>query len=182
MCALFVRDVFDKAGVAVASSTSPVDTDYLNPGDTLGPSYANSFFGGDVGVKIAPTGIQPGDLIGVHTLDDWDYRVITHVGIAVDAHHYIHRPTASEPVKKGVIPFGVLIDVRRPHSYKTEEHRVLKFFQQPDGDFNLIVDGAEKNRSLVSIDIGPTGATLNINGKPRKIVSMRLEEVKFDDQ
>lgn len=196
-CSNFVRDVFATVGVPIGNAATPSDLAYLNPGDVLGPSYANSFAGTDVGDFIDWTrGLtQAGDIVMTHTLDDWHTNAITHVGIAVDEHHWVHRPTMSAPVKYGIIPWHQVRKVVRPHGYKTPdvdtdksirkleywEHLVTGSHHADGTHSHLSIDDDQHNKSLVSMDITPhAGMVLNINGRKRQVYSVKME-VKFRD-
>lgn len=96
-CADFVRQVLKDAGVNVGVTRSPWDSG-KQPNN--GPLMARSFFGDDIGFKVDPQSIQPGDIVGfTNTYGNWGKGAITHVGIAVSSTEMVDRPTANAPVK-----------------------------------------------------------------------------------
>lgn len=88
-CAIFIRDVFARAGIDIGITTDPVDNLDTSAG------LANSFFGSDIGTIIRnPNQLQPGDIVGfANTYGDWSPGTITHVGIYTGDGMMIDRPT-----------------------------------------------------------------------------------------
>jgi len=115
-CAAFVRDVIKEAGFNVGETKKPSDLSLLPPGSALAPSYANSFAGDDIGLKITKVGdLLPGDIVLFkNTYGDWKPGVITHVGIYVGGNSFVHRPTSAKPVQKdNIISYGHFAEGRR---------------------------------------------------------------------
>ena len=54
-CAPFLRHVFAEAGVPLANAANPTDAHLLYADDPLGPDFADSFAGDDVGRRVSLT-------------------------------------------------------------------------------------------------------------------------------
>ena len=94
-CAAFVRDVITEAGFHIGVSQNPSDLSLLPAGSALAASYANSFAGDDIGLKISKIAdLKAGDIVLFkNTYGHWSDGVITHVGIYVRNSKFIHRPS-----------------------------------------------------------------------------------------
>jgi cell wall-associated NlpC family hydrolase len=91
MCAVFVRDVFQRAGVDLGVARAPVD------GLDTGPALANSFFDETVGTVFRDTRqLRPGDIVGfANTYGNWAPGTITHVGVYVGNGMMVDRSTSA---------------------------------------------------------------------------------------
>jgi probable lipoprotein NlpC len=117
MCANFVRHVFSEAGIPLAEARKPSDAGLLPQGAALGPGYANSLAGGEIGEKVAPGAHQPGDIVMfMNTYGNYKEGVITHVGIITAKDEFVHRPTMSAPVSRNSLSWGRIAEIRRPKS------------------------------------------------------------------
>ncbi len=117
-CAQFVRAVFEEAGIKLPSAANPSDH-HLIPDSPVGPGYADSFAGPEVGTKIDPASkLQPGDIVmWANTYGNWPVGTITHVGVVGADGKIIHRPTARRPVEhidQSNMPWPIA-EVRRPY-------------------------------------------------------------------
>ena len=117
MCANFVRHVFSEAGIPLGEARKPSDAGLLPHGAPLGPGYANSLAGSEIGEKVPAGGHQPGDIIMfMNTYGNYKEGVITHVGIITGKNEFVHRPTMSKPVSKDALSWGRIAEIRRPKS------------------------------------------------------------------
>ena len=119
-CAAFVRAVFGEAGVPLAVASRPSDW-ALTADLEQGPEYANSFFGDEVGRRVAWEQACPGDLLAFRDTYEGDFPpgCITHVGICAGEGRMIDRSTKGRPVRE--IPIEDwwrehLVEIRRPHA------------------------------------------------------------------
>lgn len=176
MCASFVRTVLKDAGVNVGVSKRPWDTG-LQPNN--GPLMARSFFGDDIGVRVNPKDIQPGDVLGfTNTYGSWSKGAITHVGIAVSATEMIDRSTRSAPVKRRSIfntfPNSQVLIIR-PHAYRQSGSfdQALKFTLKYEGGYsNHPADkGGKTYKGIIQ-------ANLNKWKPGRSVTSLSDAEVK----
>lgn len=124
-CAQFVRRCFLSAGIDLPNASHPTDG-HLIPDEPLGPAYANSFAGDEVGRKVAFGDLRPGDVVMFrNTYGNWPTGVITHVGIYVGDGQMVHRPTSSRPVERANITAGFWRDLfqeaRRPKQFAAGE-------------------------------------------------------------
>lgn len=134
-CANWVRHIIGKCGVPLGVSEDPLDAEQTrNLGQ--GPSFANSFFGEDVGTIIHDvTKLRPGDVVGFfNTVGDYLPGTLTHAGVYVGDGQVVDRPTKDKPVSKRNIadfPHGA-VGVR-PYAYAGEPpdtERALKVAPQ----------------------------------------------------
>lgn len=96
---LFVRKVLTDACRAQFQSLetkNPWDLSVLGPDEPLGPSYANSLAGEEIGTKLRLEELKAGDLVFLrNTYGNWAEGVITLVGIATgDGSTHIYRGSA----------------------------------------------------------------------------------------
>ena len=92
-CAVFVRTVFEDAGVNL-----PV-TRHADDNVPTSAALADSFAGDDVGARVALGDLQPADIVMfANTYGDYPAGTITHVGVYVGDGQMVDRPTSSEPV------------------------------------------------------------------------------------
>jgi LysM repeat protein len=97
-------DTFDCSGLSMAAYAQIGITLIHHSGSQATAGRAVDIWGGDT--------IQPGDLVFMAT--HGDPSAITHVGIAVDATHWIHAPAPGDVVRLAPIPpKGLLAAVRR---------------------------------------------------------------------
>ena len=142
-CAEFVRYVFEKAGFPLGIASHPSDYSLLPPGEPLGPSYADSLAGDEVGARIAKrTSLQAGDIVlFCNTYGNYPPGVITHVGIMVDGMHLVHRPTSARPVELVDITYfssSCFAEGRRPYYEAKMDYEKAKFFMH-DGIGSAII-------------------------------------------
>ena len=115
-CAKFVRSVFRAAGVYVGQAVYPDDAELIS-GYPLGPSYADSFAGPDVGALVPRCQRQPGDIIMYcDTYGDYPKGTITHVGIYAGSDLIIHRPTSAGAVRQDRYNYMTIAEIRRVSS------------------------------------------------------------------
>ena len=164
-CAPFVRYVFDKAGVHVDNATSPTDKPLLKASDPLGPSYANSFAGDDVGRRIPNLSqARPGDIVMFkNTYGDWPDGVITHVGIYVGDEMMIDRSTMAHPVKKRTVYTfkGGPCQIRRPRAMDGPTAIKTRIALEANG-LKIIFAGKETKFTSLKIDVN--GGACRIQG------------------
>lgn len=118
-CSVFIHQVASEAGVDLRCTSGPIDGQF-----PVGPSYANCFFGADVGTIIKDrTQLRQGDLVAFGgTYGGFPKTVITHVGIYDKDGYIIDRSTMSAPVRHRSMDVfegpgsGFLYGVR-PHAY-----------------------------------------------------------------
>lgn len=138
-CAAFVRHVFKQAGFGLPNVSRPSDAYLLPSGTGFGPNFADSFAGNELGVKVSPYDMLPGDIVMfANTYKQADGTsfpsgVITHVGIYVGEGMMVDRPTMHAPViMRSVWKFGKIAEVRRPKclypSGTPTYHRAKLFF------------------------------------------------------
>lgn len=87
-CAHFVRDCFRDAGYVLPETKTPSDLAIcLMHGYKLGPLYANSLAGDEIGRKLKVEDAEPGDIVLFSNLgassSNFAKGTITHVGIAI---------------------------------------------------------------------------------------------------
>ena len=117
MCAAFVRDVFKSARVEIGVAQRPDDWEWTKH-LPQGPDLANSFAGDEVGRRIDPEQMNPGDiLLFQDTYGQFPRGTITHVGIYVGSGMMIDRGTAGGPVARRPVTTFVLHSVRRPKAF-----------------------------------------------------------------
>ena len=115
-CANFVRSVFAAAGVYVGQAVYPDDAELIS-GYPLGPSYADSFAGPDVGALVPRCQRLPGDIIMYcDTYGDYPKGTITHVGIYAGCDLIIHRPTSAGAVRQDRYNYMTIAEIRRVSS------------------------------------------------------------------
>lgn len=116
-CANFVRWIFAKCGIILPNAANPTDS-WLIPGEPIGPGYANSFAGDEIGPVIKPKYAVPGDIVMYkNTYGSWPDGVITHVGIYVGNGQVVHRPTSEGTVKMVPINYTSIAHLRRPKEF-----------------------------------------------------------------
>ena len=114
-CATFVRQVFADAGFTLPVADPPDDLKLI-PGYPVGPSYADSFAGDNVGRLIPVSDRQPADIIMYqNTYDNYPEGTITHVGIYAGDNEIIHRPTSDRPVCRSAYDYARIAEIRRPY-------------------------------------------------------------------
>lgn len=150
-CAAFVRAMFLKVGIDLPNAANPSDR-RLIPEEPLGPGYANSFAGDEVGPKVPFTGLLPGDIVMFrNTYGNYPRGVITHVGIYVGGGMMVHRPTSDRTVEQAGIASGfwrdLFAEARRPKEFlaaPTAKKRVrVKLTSNPRGFTLTVPDGLE---------------------------------------
>lgn len=121
-CAVFIRAVLEEAGVEMGSASVSWDG-YPDSG----PALASSFFSDELGQRIDPANVQPGDLVAfTNTYGSWARGTITHVAVVVIRNGVlgvVDRPTSSAPVKFRAInslPWPIAYAIR-PSGYKTTQ-------------------------------------------------------------
>lgn len=113
-CANFVRYVFSQSGISLPSVNNPTDS-WLIPGEPIGPGYADSFAGDEVGPIVKKRNILPGDIVMYsNTYGSWPEGVITHVGIYVGDGKIVHRPTSQGKVCLANLTYATIAQIRRP--------------------------------------------------------------------
>lgn len=184
-CANFVRHVFSRRGYDLPSAAKPDDL-YLWPWMPLSPSYANSFAGDEVGVRIARKDVKAGDLVMFRdTYNDGTFPagIITHVGIATGPNTMVDRSTSAHPIhERGIdetFP-GKFFEARRPHRFVGPQARTLKF-DMHDGKRGLLIDKKDIDAPVVFAFDGKLPESLTINGRKRKLVACHVE-MKFVDE
>lgn len=164
-CAAFVRHVFNQAGIDLPNVLRPSDAYLLPSGTGFGPDFADSFAGNEVGVKVSPFDMLPGDIVmfaNTYKQEDgtsFPSGVITHVGIYVGDGMMVDRPTMHAPViKRSVWKFGKIAEVRRPRSLYPSGtpayHRAKMFFH--DGAMSAYQTGNKTDFMDVEISMKPT--------------------------
>lgn len=119
-CANFVRFVFRSCGLSLPSVSNPSDM-WLIPSEPIGPGYANSFAGQELGPVVKLKHIQPGDIVMYqNTYGGWPCGVITHVGIYVGEGKIVHRPTSEGTVKITNLKYATINQIRRPKQFITD--------------------------------------------------------------
>jgi hypothetical protein len=163
-CAAFVRHVFHQAGFDLPNVPRPSDAYLLPKNAGLGPDFADSFAGNEVGIKVSPYDLLPGDIVmfpNTYKQEDgtpFPLGVITHVGIYVGDGMMVDRPTMNAPViKRSVWKFGKIAEVRRPRclypSGTPAYHRAKMFFH--DGAMSAYQSGNKTDFMDVEITMKP---------------------------
>ncbi len=122
-CANFVRTVFREAGLELRVARRPVDWEWTSE-LAQGPDFANSFFSDEVGQRVEPDQLEPGDLIAFRDTYQGDFppQSITHVGIYMGGGRMIDRATGGEPVRQLILDqwwYDRIVEGRRPTCYTT---------------------------------------------------------------
>lgn len=177
-CANFVRDVFEKAQVPIGSSHNPSDRRLLPDPNDLGPGYADSFAGDDVGAKVSRSEIRPGDLVLYqNTYGNYRSGVLTHVAIYVGQGSIVHRPTKSRPVAMDSLDlFPRIGEIRRPHSYKAKVVHAgsAKCFVH-DMESAAFINGGRVSVADIRIHVHGGHVEATINGHKVDPVSLSLQ-------
>ncbi len=170
-CANFVRAVYAEAGVELNAASAPDDIKYLGKGYPQGPTYANSFAGDDVGVKISRLAdVKPGDIVMFrNTYGEYPDGTITHVGIALNSSFMIHRPTSSRPVEIAELSgnWRILFSQARRVLKAEDTRRKLKLFAHGgivkayDGPAGGSMKELERMRLKIFFHNGKLGLALN---------------------
>lgn len=119
-CSVFVRHVFQKAGLPLGSTQNPFDKAVQFNEGSSHPARAQSLFGEEVGQFIRNKAeLKPGDLVAFkNTYGKYGDGAITHVAIYIGNGMMVDRPTASRPVqKRSLNTFRFAVGLR-PHVYK----------------------------------------------------------------
>lgn len=88
-CANFVRQVLRDLHCEPGVTKEPSDGIV----DPIGPGYANSFAGNDIGLLLNRQQLQPGDIVLFqNTTEGWEPGTITHVGIYIGNDNFVHKP------------------------------------------------------------------------------------------
>ncbi|MBA3975354.1 MAG: hypothetical protein C0504_14200 [Candidatus Solibacter sp.] len=176
MCANFVRHVFSEAGIPLGEAKRPTDAGLLPQGAPLGPGYANSLAGGEIGEKVAPGAHQPGDIIMfMNTYGNYKEGVITHVGIITGSDEFVHRPTMSKPVSRDALSWGRIAEIRRPKSMAAAKAggQSAKVFVH-DGKACAIRSGHAVSHLNVRIEYGK-GMRVYVDGREVHPSSMEVQ-------
>ncbi|TWT11600.1 C40 family peptidase [Reyranella sp. CPCC 100927] len=177
-CAAFVRAVFQEAHVPIGNARRPTDRGLLPNPDDLGPGYADSFAGDDVGAKISRTDVRPGDVVMyLNTYGNFRPGVITHVGIYVGDGHIVHRPTRSRPVSLDSIDLFHIGEIRRPSAYKmriVHSTGSAKCFVH-DREAAAFINGAKASIADIHIQVRNGHVEATVNGRRVDPVSLSLQ-------
>jgi hypothetical protein len=182
-CANFVRDVFQATGITLPVVSRPTDLHLLGPGVALGPGYANSLAGPEVGPLIPPAQARPGDIVlYANTIPGYAPGVITHVAICAGNGRIIHRPTSDKPVCEEDMRYARIAEIRRPKALGGAgtpaaggDVRVKIFFH--DGRMQAYKDGRPVAHLSVRIEAGGR-LSVAVDGKPLTAKALRLEVVE----
>ncbi len=178
-CANFVREVFREAKVTVGDSRNPIDRRLLAKTEVLAPSYANSFAGDDVGLRVQRNDMRPGDLVMFeNTYGNYAKGVLTHVAIYVGDGMIVHRPTKSGPVALDSINhFRKIGDIRRPLAYKARmvaHSGSAKCFVH-DMEAAAFMGGAKVRNADIRIHMHNGHVEAYVNGRKVDPVSLSLQ-------
>jgi len=177
-CAAFVRAVFEEAHVTVGNARSPSDRNLLSNPNDLGPGYADSFAGDDVGPKVSRAEMRPGDIVMyLNTYGNFRPGVITHVAIYVGDGRVVHRPTRSRPVSLDPVDLFRIGEIRRPLSCKTRVASTtgsVKCFVH-DMEAAAFLNGAKAHIADIRIQLHNGHVEATVNGRKVDPVSLSLQ-------
>lgn len=176
-CANFVRDVFARAQVPIGTASNPSDRRLLPDANDLGPGYADSFAGDDVGAKVSRHDIKPGDLVlYVNTYGSYRSGVITHVAIYVGDGSVVHRPTVARPVSMDSMDIFRIGEIRRPSAYKARiaHSGSAKCFVH-DMEAAAYVNGAQVHSTDIRIHMVNGHVEATVNGRKVDPTTLSLQ-------
>lgn len=177
-CAAFVRAVFAEAHVPLGNADNPSDRSLLPNANDLGPAYADSFAGNDVGAKVSRAEVRPGDIVMyLNTYGNFRPGVITHVAIYVGDGRVVHRPTRARPVSLDPVDLFRIGEIRRPSTYKTRVAAAtgsVKCFVH-DMEAAAFLNGAKASIADVRIQVRNGHIETTVNGRTVDPVSLSLQ-------
>lgn len=184
-CANFVRACFRDAGYILPETRSPSDLAICQRnGYPLGPGYANSLAGNEIGRKLPVDQAQPGDIVlflNLGASSSFAQGSITHVGICVGDNMMIDHGESGMHKRNfrdwpGSANFA---EARRPKLFDVTRTRI----QLKDGKLTQFLHNAAASKIdiLVNLSTSPGGGLqVLVDGLPvkhYKAVWLRLSEL-----
>ncbi len=165
-CASFVRHVYLTAlGKQGEMPVAPLPPRYRRLGlrFPVGPWFADSLAGDEIGPEVTRAQLQPGDLLFFqNTYGKYPAGTITHIGIHIGRGEMAHAAGGGVVVAGAYDPAGV-VEARRPRALGATVKRTLITLR--DGKAEARLHGAYAREQAMEA-LYDAGLHVSVNGKP----------------